>query len=96
MLRLVTGWDVTSDELQTTAKRIVAAKKLFNMRAGWAPAEDTLPSRLLDRALDDDPEATLSRGQLATAVAAYNTGRGWSEGGVIPGSQLAALGLADV
>src|SRR5262249_14933021 len=47
MLRLVTGWDVTESELRTTGARIVAAKKLFNVRAGWTPAEDTLPQRLL-------------------------------------------------
>ncbi len=47
MLRLVTGWNVTADELRMTARRIVAAKKLFNIRAGWVPGEDTLPARLL-------------------------------------------------
>src|SRR4051812_3312343 len=38
MLRRVTGWDVTADELRTTARRIVAAKHEFNLRAGWTPA----------------------------------------------------------
>ena len=33
-----------------TARRIVAAKKLFNIRAGWTPAEDTLPARFFDAA----------------------------------------------
>ena len=50
MLRLVTGWDVTADELCQTARRIVTAKKLFNIRAGWKPEEDTLPARSLPRA----------------------------------------------
>ncbi len=49
MLRLVTGWDVTADELRQTAARIVTAKKRFNILAGWTPAEDTLPDRLLSR-----------------------------------------------
>src|SRR5437763_3588614 len=35
LLRHVTGWDVTADELRTVARRIVTAEKLFNMRAGW-------------------------------------------------------------
>src|SRR3954468_5569419 len=51
MLRLVTGWDVTADELHDTARRIVAAKKLFNQREGWTPAEDTLPKRILSEGL---------------------------------------------
>src|SRR5215468_8040611 len=43
MLRAVTGWDVTTDELRETAQRIVAIKHEFNRRAGWTPEEDTLP-----------------------------------------------------
>src|SRR4029078_4573425 len=96
MLRLVTGWDVTAGELQKTAERIVAAKKLFNIRAGWTPEEDTLPSRLLDHQLEDDPQALLTRLQLAHPAQAYNIGRGCSASGGIPSAQLTALGLADV
>jgi aldehyde:ferredoxin oxidoreductase len=96
MLRLVTGWDVTAQELRTTAGRIVTARKRFNIRAGWTAEEDTLPPRLLDRALADDPQALLSREALRAAIAAYNTARGWTQAGVIPPDQLASLGLADV
>ena len=46
---------MSAEELHTTATRIVAAKKLFNVRAGWTPSEDTLPPRLLEHALADDP-----------------------------------------
>jgi aldehyde:ferredoxin oxidoreductase len=95
MLRLVTGWDVTADELRTTAARIVAAKKLFNIRAGWTPAEDTLPPRFLTAALSDDPAARLTSEQLTAAVAAYNTARGWSPEGWIGADRLAALALAE-
>ena len=95
MLRLVTGWDVTADELRHTAARIVAAKKLFNIRAGWLPAEDTLPSRFLDTSLSDDPVARLPREKLAAAIAAYNTARGMSPEGYIGPERLAALDLAD-
>ena len=37
LLARVTGWDVTAEELRTTARRIVTAKKLFNLREGWTP-----------------------------------------------------------
>jgi aldehyde:ferredoxin oxidoreductase len=96
MLNLVTGWDMTAGELAATAQRIVTAKKLFNIRAGWTPAEDTLPPRLLAQGLSDDPAARLSAGQLAAAVAAYNLARGWTSEGWIPPERLAALGLADL
>jgi aldehyde:ferredoxin oxidoreductase len=96
MLEMVTGWDVTAAELRTTAARIVAAKKLFNIRAGWSPEEDTLPPRMLERSLDDDEAASLSPGQLGAAIAAYHSVRGWSAEGFLPAERLAALALADL
>ena len=61
MLRLVTGWDVTADELRETAARIVTAKKRFNILAGWTPAEDTLPDRMLRQPLPEDARANYRR-----------------------------------
>jgi aldehyde:ferredoxin oxidoreductase len=77
MLRFVTGWDVTDTELRETAKRIVSAKRQFNILAGWTPSEDTLPDRFLDKALPDDPAAVLSRETLDGLVAEYHRQRGW-------------------
>jgi aldehyde:ferredoxin oxidoreductase len=96
MLQMVTGWEVDADELRQTAARIVAAKKLFNQRAGWSPSEDTLPPRLLAQALDDDPAARLTAEQLAAAVRSYNLARGWSAEGRLSAKSLASLALADV
>ena len=77
MLRSVTGWDVSADELRETAKRIVSAKRQFNLLAGWTPAEDTLPERFLSTPLPNDPEASLSRERLDSLVAEYHRQRGW-------------------
>ena len=84
MLRLVTGWDVTAEELRATARRIVTAKKRFNILAGWTPAEDTLPPRLLRQPIPEDPQAQLSPARLQALVAAYNTARGWTAEGWLP------------
>ncbi len=81
MLRLVTGWQVSADELRKTAQRIVAAKKEFNIRAGWTPAEDTLPERMLRTPLPDDTKAQLSPKRLQALVEAYNLARGWTREG---------------
>ena len=75
MLRAVTGWDATADELRETARRIVSAKRQFNLLAGWTPAEDTLPERFLDTPLPDDPSASLSRTRLNELVAEYHRQR---------------------
>jgi aldehyde:ferredoxin oxidoreductase len=81
MLRLMTGWDVSTGELRETAARIITAKKQFNIAAGWTPAEDTLPERLLHDALPEDARAQLSPERLAALVEAYNLGRGWTAEG---------------
>ena len=77
ILRSVTGWSVTPDELRDTARRIVRAKREFNLLAGWTPAEDTLPDRFLNTPLPNDPAASLSREQLGDLVAEYHRQRGW-------------------
>jgi aldehyde:ferredoxin oxidoreductase len=77
MLRAVTGWDVTADELRETAHRIVTTKRQVNLLAGWTPGEDTLPDRFLDSPLPNDPGASLSRGRLQELVAEYHRQRGW-------------------
>jgi len=84
MLRLVTGWDTTPQELRTTAAQIIDAKKRFNILAGWTPAEDTLPARLLHEKLPEDARAHLSPERLAMLVQAYNTARGWTAEGWLP------------
>ncbi|HUS39248.1 MAG TPA: aldehyde ferredoxin oxidoreductase family protein [Pirellulales bacterium] len=96
MLRLVTGWDVTSEELDQTAARIVTAKKLFNIRAGWGPEEDALPARFLDKPLEGDPRAVLSTERLKELIQAYNVQRGWSPDGFIANDRLTAMGLNSV
>jgi aldehyde:ferredoxin oxidoreductase len=94
MLNLVTGWDTTPEELRATARRIVTAKKHFNVLCGWQPEEDTLPTRFLDNPLADDAAATLTTGRLQELIAAYNTARGWTPDGYPTAEQIAELGLA--
>jgi aldehyde:ferredoxin oxidoreductase len=83
MLELVTGWNVNAAELTATARRIVTAKKSYNVRQGWTPAEDTLPDRFFVEELRDGPGAgaRLNRDQLQTLIRAYNVARGWSADG---------------
>jgi aldehyde:ferredoxin oxidoreductase len=91
MLRLVTGWDVSADELRATAARIVTAKKRFNILAGWTPAEDTLPDRMLQQPLPEDARAQLSPERLAAMVQAYNHARGWTPEGWLSDGPLSVV-----
>ena len=60
LLSAVTGWDVDGAELRRTARRIVLAKRVFNIREGWQPGDDWLPERLLSEPLQ------LGSGRVAT------------------------------
>ncbi len=84
ILHLVTGWEVTARELRETAQRIVTTKKRFNILAGWTPAEDTLPLRMLQKALPEDSRSQLTAERLGSLIKAYNLARGWSEDGWPP------------
>src|SRR5260370_29749142 len=83
LLGCVTGWDVSAEELHTTARRIVTAKKLFNIREGWVPAEDTLPNRFLSEGLPDEQVAGafLPRERLNQMIQAYYAARSWDRRG---------------
>ena len=83
LLAPVTGWDVDGSELRRTARRIVVAKRLFNLREGWTPAEDWLPERFLDEGLDlkSGRRAELTPDGLRAMIDAYYAGRGLDEGG---------------
>ncbi len=93
MLQLVTGWNITPDELRRTAQRIVNAKKLYNIRQGWRPEEDTLPKRMLRQPLSGGASegAMLTEGKLQELICAYNRARGWTDEGWIPEELLAEL-----
>jgi aldehyde:ferredoxin oxidoreductase len=97
MLRRVTGWDVTAEELHSVARRIVTAKKLYNLREGWTADEDTLPKRFLSEGLPvgADAVATLPRERLTAMIAAYYAARGWDAAGRVPASLAGELGLHD-
>ena len=94
-LNLITGWDVTPDELKKAGERINNLKKLFNIREGWTRADDTLPPRALAETLPDGVAAGvgLSKPDLDMMIDAYYQAREWNPDGSIPESKLTSLGL---
>jgi aldehyde:ferredoxin oxidoreductase len=95
LLRSVTGWDVDAAELHAAARRIVLAKRVFNLREGATAADDTLPRRLLETPLELDSgrTATLTAERLQAMVADYYRARGLDGGGRPPAADLAGLYL---
>ncbi|MFD1529054.1 aldehyde ferredoxin oxidoreductase family protein [Pseudonocardia aurantiaca] len=83
LLTPVTGWEVGADELRATARRIVLAKRVFNLREGATAADDRLPARMLETPLElgSGRVATLTAARLATMVGGYYAARGLDAAG---------------
>ncbi|RSM85784.1 aldehyde:ferredoxin oxidoreductase [Kibdelosporangium aridum] len=95
LLSLVTGWDMDADELRAAARRIVRAKRAFNLREGATAADDTLPSRMLETPLElaSGRTATLTADRLQTMINGYYVARGFDEAGRVTTADLADLFL---
>jgi aldehyde:ferredoxin oxidoreductase len=93
LLGKVTGWDVDGEELHATARRIVLAKRLFNLREGWTPGDDWLPERFLSEPLElsSGRTAALTAAQLRSMIDAYYGARGLDAAGLPEPAQLADM-----
>jgi aldehyde:ferredoxin oxidoreductase len=93
LLSGVTGWDVSGPELHETARRIVMAKRVYNIREGWQPDDDWLPERLLNEpiTLPSGREARLTPARLRAMIDSYYKVRGLDSEGR-PGPEI-AVGL---
>src|SRR5579859_3889364 len=96
LLSAVTGWEVSGGELSETARRIVMAKRVYNIREGWRPADDWLPERLLAEpvTLPSGRVATLTADRLRAMIGSYYKMRGLDPEGHPGSAALAGLGLA--
>jgi aldehyde:ferredoxin oxidoreductase len=85
----VSGWDVDAGELRETARRIVLAKRAFNIREGWTRADDTLPERLLSESVEvaSGREAVLTKDLLNRMIDRYYQARGLDAEGLLQPSE---------
>ncbi len=87
-----TGFDYTVEELLKCGERIWNLERLFNLKAGMDPAEDTLPKRFLEEPMPEGPKKG-SVVPLAEMLKEYYAIRGWDEKGYPTQEKLAELGL---
>jgi len=96
LLNLVTGWDADAEELAATARRIVLAKRMFNLREGWTRDEDWLPGRFLSESLElgSGRKAALSAERLEEMISSYYRRRGLRQTGEPTPATVSELELA--
>jgi len=90
-----TGFDYTVEELLKCGERIWNLERLFNLKAGMDPSEDTLPKRFLEEAMPEGPKKG-SVVPLAEMLKEYYSIRGWDEKGYPTKEKLAELGIEDI
>ena len=95
MLRAVTGWDVSAEELEQTGERIVNLERLFNVREGVRRGDDRLPWRVMHEPIPDGPSAGMycPPAELDGMLDEYYRLRGWDTQGIPTPERLSALGL---
>lgn len=88
-----TGYDFNEEVLMTLGDRIYNLERLFNLKAGIDPSQDTLPKRLLDDPIPDGPlKGEVAK--LSDMLPAYYQERGWSAEGIPSEDKLQQLGLS--
>jgi aldehyde:ferredoxin oxidoreductase len=83
LVQAVTGWDISMHELVQVAERTLALARIFNINAGFTPADDWLPPRFFQPqtsgALSD---TSVNANELKAALKTYYEMMGWDSEGV--------------
>jgi aldehyde:ferredoxin oxidoreductase len=95
MVGAITGWDMTTEELERVGERIVNLERLFNVREGVRRGDDVLPWRVMHEPIPDGPSAGAycPPEELAGMLDRYYALRGWDADGVPTPARLSALDL---
>jgi aldehyde:ferredoxin oxidoreductase len=91
-LNLSAGLGYTEGTVMLAVERISNLERLFNLRAGFASRDDTLPKRIPQRPM----RGVAARGQVVSLpkmLSEYCQVRGWDENGVPTPEKLTQLGL---
>ena len=95
LLSAALGEEITPEELNLAGERIWNLTRLYNLKAGFTAADDTLPEKILKNALKHGPNdgRTMTGEDLAEMKKLYYASRQWDDNGVPSPKKLAALGL---
>jgi aldehyde:ferredoxin oxidoreductase len=95
MVRAITGWDMTVEELERVGERVINLERLFNVREGVRRGDDALPWRVMHEPIPDGPSAGAycPPEELDGMLDRYYALRGWDADGVPTPGRLAALDL---
>jgi aldehyde:ferredoxin oxidoreductase len=96
---LVTGIEITPEELKRCGERIQNAARLFNIREGLGRKDDTLPWKVMHEPIPDEGPskgAMVTQAELDLLLDDYYEARGWTKQGVPTVAKLKELGMDDL
>jgi aldehyde:ferredoxin oxidoreductase len=96
MVKAVTGWDVTIDELMTVGERRLNLMRTFNAREGINRNADKLPKKLYKALGGEGPTAgiALTHEEIESALDEYYRLAEWTKDGEPTRVKLEKLDLA--
>lgn len=95
LVKAVTGWDTSVDELMKVGARRLNLMRTFNSREGLDRKDDKLPKKFFKALQGDGPSAgiALSHDEIEAALDEYYKLAGWTNNGVPTKTSLQQLGL---
>ena len=99
LYNLVTGIEMTSEELKKAGARINTVARLINIREGLGRKDDTLPWKVMNIPIPDEGPvkgALVTQEELDLLLEDYYDSRGWTSEGVPKKARLQELGMNDL
>jgi aldehyde:ferredoxin oxidoreductase len=96
---LVTGIEMTPEELKKSGERINTIARLINIREGLGRKDDTLPWKVMNMPIPDEGPvkgAFVSQEELDLLLDDYYESRGWTLEGVPTAEKLKEIGMDEL
>ena len=96
---LVTGYEMSPEELTLAGERINNLGRLINIREGFSRKDDTLPYKIMNVPIPDEgvsKGAHVTQQELDLLLDDYYETRGWTKEGVPTKEKLKELGMEDL
>jgi aldehyde:ferredoxin oxidoreductase len=96
MIRAVTGWDITVEELMVVGERRLNLFRTFNAREGLDRKDDKLPKKFFKQLKGAGPTAgiALTSDEIESAIDEYYKLAGWTNNGVPTPQTMERLDIA--
>ncbi|HJQ15243.1 MAG TPA: aldehyde ferredoxin oxidoreductase family protein [Anaerolineales bacterium] len=96
MIRAVTGWDITVEELMTVGERRLNLFRMFNAREGLDRRHDKLPKKFFKQLQGAGPTAgiALTHEEIESAIDEYYRLAGWTNNGIPTTETMERLDIA--